>query len=265
MMRGFWGAASLLVALSTASAGTAAATSGTVEIVLTSAGADAAKLQSLVDCVAVTPDGVALVGDGDRLWQVGAEGAKAISKFEGIRSFAFTPGGLLIAVRGRELVYLDPAGDLKPFFTVPAEGMSVVPGQGESLFLYGPEGRHEYGLYVVRPGRRVSKVLRSAKAITAVAQFGGATVLVADGALYGVVGSQLKLLAGEPQGDLISVAVDASGGRMFVSDYKHVFRIDQGAVVPLTNDMGGTLRWYGGGLLVLDAKRRVLVRLVGML
>ncbi|MHB8392118.1 MAG: hypothetical protein ACYDBH_21500 [Acidobacteriaceae bacterium] len=38
-----------------------------------------------------------------------------------------------------------------------------------------------------------------------------------------------------------------------------------GPAVPLLGDLGGTLRWYGGGLLVLDAKHHIVVRLLGLL
>ncbi len=128
-----------------------------VERILDTATADAAKIGPLENCVAVTPDGVAVVGDGQRLWLAGASGARA-SAVRGLSSFAFTPEGLLVGVRGRELVYLGSDGTLKKFFTLPGAGMSVAPGAGDSLLLFGPEGKGRYGLFLIRPGRRVTKV-----------------------------------------------------------------------------------------------------------
>jgi len=235
-----------------------------LEIILTSAAADTAKLGPLVDCVAVTPDGVAVVGDGDRLWSVGAEGARTVGAIRNLRSFAFVPGGMLIGVRGRNLVYLDPYGSLKTLVGLPALGMNVAPGHGETLLLFGPEGKGGYGLYLVQPGRHLTKLLRSPKPITDAAQAGSRVLFISDGALYGVSGDKLRLIAGEPGGALTSVAVDDAGGRIFVSDGKRVFQIQEGGAVPIVGDMGGTVRWYGGGLLVLDAQHRALVRLVGL-
>ncbi len=236
----------------------------TVEIILTPAIAEEAKLGKLLDCVAVTPDGIAVVGDAGHLWLVGAAGARAVNLIKGLHAFVFTPGGLMIGVRGRELVYLDLTGKLKPFFLLPSEGMNIVPGQGDVMLLYGAEGDDKYGLYMIRPGRRITKILRSPKPITSAAQTGNLILFVAGGALYRVSGKQMELVAGELGGGLTSVAVDPTGERIFVSDGQHVFRIDRGTIVPLAGDLGGTLRWYGGGLLVFNASQRILVRLVGL-
>ncbi|MHB8847413.1 MAG: hypothetical protein ACYC43_03115 [Burkholderiales bacterium] len=236
----------------------------TVEIVLTPAIAEQAKLGKLLNCVAVTPDGIAVVGDAAHLWLVGAAGARAVNRVKDLRAFAFTPGGSLIGVRGRELVYLDSAGKLKPFFSLPAKGMNIVPGHGEVMVLYGPEGHNEYGLYTIRPGRRITKLLSSPKSVTSATQAGTRILFVAGGALYGVSGKQLQLVAGEPGGNLTSVVADPAGQRIYVSDGQHVFQLNGKTVVPLAGDIGGTLRWYGGGLLVFNARQRILVRLIDL-
>ena len=87
-------------------------------------------------------------------------------------------------------------------------------------------------------------------------------LLVADGILYEVRGHALHLAGGEPGGRLVSVAADPSGKRIFTSDGDRIFRADKNGAVVLIGGLGGTLRWYGGGLLVLDPQRRLLVRLV---
>ncbi|MGH7247885.1 MAG: hypothetical protein ACREH9_07245, partial [Pseudomonadota bacterium] len=242
-LRGARFASALVVALLPLAAANAAPPKLIVQTILNPAIADAAKLQTLVDCVAVTPNGVAVVGNGDRLWAVGAAGAVPVAKIRKLSSFAFTPEGLLIGVRGRDLVYLRPGGALKTFFALPAKGMRIVPGRLDSFFLFGPEGKGGYGLYVLRPGRKISKVLRAPKPITSAAQAGGRILLVAGGALYGVSGHKLLLIAGEPNGTITSVAVDETGGRIFVSDGKHIFQVQKSQAMPLVGDLGGTLRW----------------------
>ncbi|MDA8155474.1 MAG: hypothetical protein M0Z52_03335 [Actinomycetota bacterium] len=220
-----------------------------------------AKLGALVNCVAVTPDGIAVVGDADRLWLVGASGARATG-VRGLSSFAFTSQGLLIGVRGRDLVYLDADGTLKTFFGLPGEEMSIVPGQGDTLLLYGPEGKDSWGLYIIHPGRRVSKLLKSPKPITGAAMAGNRVLLVAGGALYEVLKGKLLLVAGEPGGAFVSVAAEPAGSLVFVSDGKRIFGIQGNQVMPLAGDIGGILRWQGGGLLIFDPGRDMLLRLV---
>ena len=235
-----------------------------VQVILTPAQVAAAKLGPLMDAVAVTPDGISVISADDQLWLVGAAGILPVGKIRGVHSFTFTPEGLLVGVKGRDLVYLTPNGTLKVFFKLPSGNMAVVSGVGDSLLLFGPDGSKGYGLYSVRPGRHITKVLDAPKPITAAAQIGNRFLLVTGGALYGVAGHKLHLLAGEPNGILTSVAIDAAGGRIFLSDGAHIFRFNDKAVVPVAGDMGGTLRWYGGGLLVFDAPHRSLVRLVGL-
>jgi len=263
-MRGSRVLSVLLMAVLAPQAASAAGPKTSVQVIMRPDTAASAKLGSLADCVAVTPDGIAVVGDGDRLWLVGATGARPVAKIRHLRSFAFTPEGLLVGVQGRNLVYLDSRQNLRVFFALPGRGMNVSPGRLDTLFLFGPEDNGGYDLYVVRPGRKVSKVLNAPKPITGVAQAGSRILLVTGGALYGVSEHKLLLIAAEPQGALTSVAVDEAGGRIFVSDGRHIFQVQQGRVVPLAGDLGGTLRWYGGGLLVLDPRNRVLVRLVGL-
>ncbi len=232
-----------------------------VEKLLNPTTATAAKLGRLSDCVAVTPDGVAVVGDGKRLWLVGAAGARPAG-VRGLSCFTFTPEGLLMGIKGRELVHLDADGGLTPLLHLPGAGMTLVPGQGDTLLLFGPEGKGRWGLYTIRPGRRVSRLLSAHDPITGAAEGGGRVLVVAGGALFVVRGKQLQLMAGEPKGTLTSVATDAAGKAVFVSDGRRVFRIENEQSAVVTDDLGGSLRWYGGGLLVFDSHRRLLVRLV---
>lgn len=235
----------------------------TVQSVLDPATARAAKLESLSDCVAVTPDGVAVVGNGEGLWLVGGGRTRATG-VRGLTCFAFTPEGLLVGVKGRDLVHLDAGGALTPVFHLPGAGMTLVPGQGDSLLLFGREDGGGWGLYAIRPGGKVSRLLTSPEPITGAAEGGGRLLMVAGGVLFQVQGGAMRPLAGEPKGTLASVATDPAGKAVFVSDGKRIFRIEDGRPGVLADDLGGTLRWKGGGLLVFDPRRPVLVRLLGV-
>ncbi len=234
-----------------------------IQVVLNPVSAKAAKLGPLDHCVAVTPDGIAVVGNVKGLWLVGGGQSRATG-VSGLGCFTFTPEGLLMGVRGRQLVYLDARGQLKPLLRLPSTGMTLVPGFQDSLLLFGRDDKGIWDLYTIRPGRRVSLLLRSPRPITAAAETANHTLVVMDGALFIVENGKVRLLAGEPKAKLTALAADPAGNAIFVSDGRHIFRIEHGRPVVMTDDLGGTLRWQGGGLLVFDPRRPLLVRLVGV-
>ena len=234
-----------------------------IEVVLNPPSAKAARLGRLNPCVAVTPQGDAVVGNAKGLWIVGGGRARPTGG-TALGCFTFTPEGLLMGVRGRELLFLDSHARLEPLFHLPGAGMTLVPGYGDSLLLFGHEDKNVWGLYTIRPGRKVSLLLRSPAPISAAAETADRTLVVIDGALFTVGHGAIRPLAGEPKGKLNALAADPSGKAIFASDGSRIFRMEDGRVTVLANGLGGTLRWVRGGLLVFDPRKPLLVRLVGV-
>ncbi len=249
----------VLVAISAAHAGVSRKPE--IQVALNPGSAKAAGLRHLGPCVAVTPDGAAVVGNAMGLWLVGG-GKVRDTGVAALECFTFTPEGLLMGVSSRKLVFLDSSGQLKPLFRLPGVGMSLVPGNGDSLLLFGREDKGTWALYTIRPGRKVSLLLRSPKPITAAAETSSHILVVIDGALFLVEHGELRLLAGEPKGTLTAVAADPDGKAIFVSDDRRIFRVNNRRLTVVADGFGGTLRWQRGGLLVFDPRRPLLVRLV---
>lgn len=234
-----------------------------VERILTPSVARQQHLGVLCPYIAVTPNGVAVVGDGDRLWAVGADGAVRIAGVHNANSFAISTQGLLVVVSGKSLLYLDPLSKtLKPILELPFAGMSIVSDNQDSFFLYGPDGTKGFALYELLPGRKVVKVIDLPRPITGVTRLADDVLMVSGGALFAAYQNSLRLLAGEIGGKLRSVAADTAAHQIYVSDGKSIFAIHQDKVVPLVDDLGGELRWQSGGLLVFNPAQRFLARLV---
>lgn len=234
-----------------------------IQVVLNPGSAKSAELGHLGPCVAVTPDGAAVVGNAMGLWLVGGGKVRATG-VAALGCFTFTPEGLLMGVRGRELVFLDAHGHLEPLFRLPGVGMTLVPGNGDSLLLFGREDNGTWGLYTIRPDRKVFLLLHSPKPITAAAETAKHILVVIDGALFLVEHGEMRLLAGEPKETLTALAAGPDGKAIFVSDDRRILRIHDGRVSVVADGLGGTLRWQGGGLLVFDPRKPLLVRLVGV-
>ena len=162
-----------------------------------------------------------------------------------LRCLTLTPEGLPMGVRGREVVIVDSHGYLKPLFRLPGDGMTLVPGNGDSLLLFGHEDNGTWGLYTIRPDRKVSFLLRSPKPITAAAETANHTLAVIDGALFRVEHGEMRLLAGEPKGTLTALAAHPDDKAIFVSDNHRVFGMSDGRLSVVTDGFGGTLRWQG--------------------
>src|SRR6516165_9657361 len=151
-----------------------------LQLILTPKTATAAGFGPLVNCFSITPDGIVVVGNESHLWAVGAAGALPL-KISGLTSFAFMPGGILLGVDGHQLVYLDTDGTLKTLFSLPEPGMSVVPSQGNTLILFGPEAPGRYGLYLLHQGRQATKILQLPASIEDVAALNKTLLFISGG------------------------------------------------------------------------------------
>ncbi|MGB7266121.1 MAG: hypothetical protein WBC92_11460 [Terracidiphilus sp.] len=233
--------------------------------ILTPAIAAKYNLGLLCPSLAVTPNGVAVVGDGDHLWAVGADGAIEVEGVHNAASFAISGDGLLVVVSGANLEYLDPSAKiLKLVYTLPSGGMRIVAEGKDRFLLFGPDGVKGYALYELLPGRRAVKVIDSPHPITGVARSGDQLLVITGGALFSIDGSSMQVVAGEPGGALSSIAVDEDSGRVFLSDGSRTFEFKAAKLLPLFSDLGGELRWVGGGLLVFNPKQRVLAQIANL-
>lgn len=222
-------------------------------------------LGTLCPSVAITPNGVAVVGDGDQMWAVGADGAVKVEGVRNASSFAFSPDGLLVVVSGSNLQYLDPFNKtLKLIYTLPAAGMRIVPEGKDRFLLYGPDGAKGFALFELLPGRKVVKVIDSPRPITGVVRNGEQLLIVTGGMLFAIYNNSMLLLAGESGGALRSVAIDPDSGRIFLSDGNRTFEFHEGKIIPLFSDLSGELRWQSGGLLIFNPKERFLVQVANL-
>ena len=253
----FWQAA---LALLLGAAPPAQAAAPALQLVLTPKIANAASLGPLVNCFSITPDGVVVVGDQSHLWAVGSAGALPLN-ISGLSSFAFMPGGILLGIFGRNLVYLDTDGTLKTLFVLPEPGMSVTQGQGNTLILFGPDAPGRNGIYLVREGRQATKIVSLPASITDVAALNGTLLFISDGTLYEVLGHQLRLVAAEPGAGFTSVTANPSTGDIYLADSSHVVELQHHNIIPISNNFAGLLRWTQGGLIIFSSKNDALVRL----
>lgn len=253
-------AAALLLCLIAA---TASAEPLRVEVLLNAAIAKKAGLGALTGSLAVTPSRLVLLGERSRTFLLGWGGVRGVAGLDGLDAMAYTPDGFLMAIRGRELLVLDGKGGLQRLFFLPSAGMGLAAGGKDRMLLY-ERAPGRSGLYELRPGGRIVKLLESPEPIAGAAvRTDGVIVLAAGRSLFEAAPGKPMRLLGTADAPLTSVEL-GSEGRVYASDGAGVSALDGGKLSPVTNEAGGQLRWLAGGLLVLDPKRTLLARVSGL-
>jgi hypothetical protein len=238
-----------------------------IQILLDDRAARARGIDALADQLTVTPERLAVISDHKKLYRVGWGGAAALDGVDAVPdAFDYTADGVLLAVRASELAYLDGDGTFKTLFALPHDGMALASGSA-SMFVFDRKRADGHAaIYELDRGRQARKLLESPQPIDAVTQ-GGNRVFFASGGLAfeATPGSRLRAVAALPGGARIrSLAASSDGAKLYASDGDAIYEIEGQKAATITRGMGGTLRVQGGGLLVLDAKRRLLARIEGL-
>ena len=235
-----------------------------IQILLDERLAKASDMAALDGELTVTPKRLAVVSDRKRLYLVGWGGVAPVDA--AVDAFDYTADGLLLAVRGKELAFLDDKGQLQPMLALPSDGMGIAAGQSSVFVFERKPGGARYTIYEVAPGRQARRLLESPEPIDAVAQAGDHTFFASAGVAFDATpGQPLRALAGMPSGAKVrSLAASADGRRLYVSDGTAIYAIEGERAALVTSVVGGALRMQQGALLVLDPRRRLIARIVGL-
>lgn len=256
-------ALAVLLLLLSAALPAGAATAPRVEVLLTPTLAARAGMGPLGSAMALTPGRLVLLADPARAYAVGWGGVQRVDNGR-LDAYAYTSDGVLLGVRGRQLMYLAADGVLKTLCGLPAEGMGISAGEGRRVFLFerNPTGRS--ALYELLPQRRFRKLLESPQAITAAIESRGRVLFTAGNAVFQLTPDKsLRLLAALPDPlPIRALAASRSGNTLYFATDDSVLSLRDGASSVLLKDTGGSLLRDGDALLVLDPRRSLLLRIV---
>lgn len=254
--------AALLLLLSAALPATAA-TAPRVEVLLTPTLATRAGMGPLGDALALTPGRLVLLADPARAYAVGWGGVQRVDNGR-LEAYAYTSDGVLLGVRGRQLMYLAADGVMKTLCGLPSDGMGISAGEGQRVFLFERNPTGHSALYELLPQRRFRKLLESPQPIAAAIESQGRLLFAAGNALFQLAPDKsLRLRAALPGPlPIRSLAASRNGNTLFLATGDSVFAVRDGASSVLLKDAGGSLLRDGDALLVLDPRRSLLMRIV---
>ncbi len=223
----------------------------------------------LIRAVDISADRLALLSTADQFYLAGWGGIIPLgNKSSGnISSFAFTPEYLLMAIRKNELCTLDSLGNLNKLFTLPADGMGISAGKYVMYVYDRNKSRNKNALYVIARGGKYTKLIELPAPIASVVEMKNSILFTNENGLfsYNLRNKDLKAVATVPKGkEIISIAVDTAKNRIYFSTEENIYTIKDSKAVIITDQAGGTLRFFNDGLIVFNAEKKVLVRIAGI-
>lgn len=234
-----------------------------VEVLLTPALAARAGMGPPGNALALTPGRLVLLADPARAYAVGWGGVQHVDNAR-LEAYAYTSDGVLLGVRGRQLMYLAADGKLKTLCGLPAEGMGISTGESRRVLLFERNPAARSALYELLPQRRFRKLLESPQPIAAAIESQGRLLFAAGNALFQLAPDKtLHLLAALPGAlPIRSLAASRNGNTFYLATDDNVFALRDGASSVVLKDAGGSLLSDGDALLVLDPRRSLLLRIV---
>ncbi|MBI5208987.1 MAG: hypothetical protein HY927_03340 [Elusimicrobia bacterium] len=179
----------------------------------------------------------------------------------GLSSFAATPEGMIMTVRGDRLGYV-AAGSVVDKVALPSSQMRLERIAPDRMILYGPVSQKTWAVYLLAGGGSYTKLFTFPGEISAVAGAEGGMIFANSWGIYkaefGKRISPVLYLPDKP--GIRSLAYDAPHRAVFFSTADSVFLLIDGRVVKLLGNVSGTLRLGPEGLYILSETRQELLR-----
>lgn len=216
----------------------------------------------------ITPERLILLSTPDQYYLLGWGGMIPLGNMMSreIQSFAYTPDGLLMTIRGYELCSFDSLGNLSAMLRLPRQGMGISTGQ-EVMYLFDRNpGQKLYPVYVLARGGRYLKLLETPDPVTSLAETDDAVLFATGANLYSVntLTKELKLLyKGEDNKTIMSVAYDRASDIAYFSTSDKIFAVRDSELGIVSEKAGGILKYFNG-LIVFDPTTRLIIRILGL-
>jgi len=222
-----------------------------------------------INSIDITSKHLILISTNDQFFLLGWGGVTPIGKKAdgNISSFAYTPDSLLMAIINNDLCGMDSLGYLSKLFKLPNEGMGISAGKYVMYVYDRNKDVKQHALYMIAKGGKYAKLFDVPAPIQSAVEMNNSILFATENGVfnYNLKSKQLKALAALPKNKGIkSIAVDGSNNRIYFSTDSAVYALKDTSVVIITKKLGGTLRFFAGGLMVFNPEKKFLVRIMGI-
>lgn len=217
----------------------------------------------------ITANRLVLISSASQFYLVGWGGLVPFGKpVQGsIDAFAFTHDSVLMVIRKDELCWFDSESRLSMLYRLPDEGMGISRGD-RVMYIYNAAGKTDkFALYVIAQGGVYSKLMEMPSPISGVTELGN-SLLFSSGSIlfdFDLKTRELKAVTVLPaEKQIKSFAVDKTTGRIYLSAGNEIYALkDKGAVL-ISDDLSGTLTFFGDGLIVFNPEEKSIIRIIGL-
>lgn len=184
-----------------------------------------------------------------------------------ISAFAYTSDHFLMSIRKNELCYFDSLGNLQKLHTLPTEGMGISPGKNVMYVYDRKSTSSKYSVYVIAKGGKYQKLFQVPSPVQYVVETTNSLLFATSNGLFSfdLKQKELKALAALPQGqEIVSISIDTVGNRVYFSSGTGIYTLKGSKVSVVTEQFGGTIRYFEDGILLFDHKKNLLMRMAGV-
>lgn len=225
---------------------------------------------SLSSCLDISPQHLIALSNGSQVYLLGWGGTTPIGNRskQPISGFAYTSDGLLLAIQNKELCYIGKEGSWESLLKLPAPNMSIASGK-EVVYVYDREqNRGKYNAYALAKAGRYRNLFASPKPINGICEMGDSIYVAIENGIYSYSPpkSKLTLLAALEKGVAItSFTVDPIKEIIYFTTPTSIYALKKNSLVMLTKEFpGSTVKYFGDGLLIFNARSKDIIRLVNV-
>lgn len=217
--------------------------------------------------VEVTSSQLILLSSSTKFYLLGWGGLESSGQAlsDSITSFAYSPDGYLLMVNRKSLCYIDSIGKLQKLYDLPNESMNFASGENVMYFFDQEANKEKYPLYVLTKGGLFAGIFDMPDPITAVAEINKTILFSSLNTLFAFDPKTKKLeaMATIEKEKIVSIAINPKSYAIYFSTTKGVYALKEHGITLITDKFWGTLKYFNHSLMVFDADKKFLIRMVG--
>ena len=223
-----------------------------------------------INSIEYTSDGFILLSSPNQFYLLGIGGVVPIfEKWNGkrnIESFAVTANGILIVVSGNTLyrAYSEPS--FIEVMDIPDSDLGIT-AKYENIYVFDrtlKSYKKDYSIYQISEDTKITLLANIPAPVLSIFEQPSQLIFSTKNMLFSVDIETKKLsqiLALPQEDDIISIVGDTINHAFYFSTNKMIYQVNNNGIELISNDFGGTLRYDGGGLLIFNPEKQLIVRL----
>lgn len=185
-----------------------------------------------------------------------------------INAFAYSSDGLLFAITGNDLCYINKDGNWESLIRLPGSQMSISRGN-DVMYIYDHNpNKGKYHTYALAKGGKYRNLFTSPKPINGICEMGDSIYVAVESGIYSYSPQTNKLtsvFALEKENTIASLSADPEQFILYFSTQRAIYALKNNTLVKLTMDFPGSIiKFSGKGLLIFNPLTKDIMHIVNV-